>query len=68
MKNRGDACGCIARFLNEYPRTPVADLNGLKYEDNSCYVECSNGVIRAYAYEIVGSSRYKIGECVMTIW
>ena len=68
MKMRGEPCGCITRFMNQFPRTEVKDLNGLKYEDETCYVECTDGNIRAYAYEIIGSSKYRIGECVMSIW
>lgn len=68
MKMRGDPCGCIAKFLNHFSRTLVANLNGLRYEDEMCYVECNNNLIKAYAYEVVHGRRYRIGECVMTIW
>jgi predicted transposase YbfD/YdcC len=68
MKKRGDPCGCIAKFLNQYPREHMKELNGLKYEDDVCFVECDGHVIRAYSYEIVSSTRYRNGECIMTIW
>ncbi len=68
MKKRGDACACIQRFLSHFPRLKVAELDGLRYEDDVCFVECADGVIRAYSYEIIGSDRYRIGECVMAVW
>jgi len=68
MKMRGEACGCIAKFLNHFPRTRIENLNGLKYEDETCYVECTDGVIKAYSYEAVSGAKYKMGECVMAVW
>ena len=64
MKKRGDACGCIQRFLTCYQTLK----NGLRYEDDLCSVEYRNGVIRAYAYEVVNGTRYRVGDCIMTIW
>jgi len=64
MRKRGDACGCIQRCLAQFS-TLVA---GLRYEDDVCFVECGGRVIRAYSYEIISSTRYRNGECIMTIW
>jgi len=68
MKKRGDACGCIARFLNHFPALKITELAGLRYEDDTCSVECDGHTIRAYSYEIVNGTKYKNGECVMSIW
>jgi len=68
MKMRGEPCGCIAKFLNHYPKTHIKNLNGLKYEDETCYVECKDGIIRAQSYETINGKKYKDGECVMAIW
>ena len=68
MKKRGDACGCVQRFLSHFSALRITQLNGLRYEDSVCLVECSGGIIKAYAYEIINGARYKIGECIMTIW
>jgi hypothetical protein len=68
MKKRGDACSCVVRFLNQFPRLGVNELNGLRYEDDICLVECNNSVIKAYSYEVVSGTKYRNGECVMTIW
>jgi hypothetical protein len=64
MRKRGNACGCIQRFLAQFP-TPTA---GLRYEDDVCFVECNGNIIRAYSYEIISGTRYRNGECIMTIW
>jgi hypothetical protein len=68
MKKRGHACGCIVRFLNQYSTLKPAELNGLRYEDDVCLVECHNGVIRAYSYEIINGSKYRNEECIATLW
>ena len=68
MKVRGNPCTCAARFLNQYPEAHVRELDGLRYEDETCYVECSGGVITAHSYEVVNGKKYKDGECVVSIW
>jgi hypothetical protein len=68
MKMRGDPCGCIAKFLNRFPRTKVEDLNGLRYEDDLCSVECTDNTIKAYSYEVINGRKYRNGECIMSIW
>jgi hypothetical protein len=68
MRKRGNACGCIARFLNHFPRLKMIEMTGLRYEDETCLVECDGHVIRAYSYEIISGVNYRNGECVMTIW
>ena len=68
MKKRGDACGCIQRFLSHFPALRITQLAGLRYEDDVCLVECDGHVIKAYSYEIVSGAKYRNGECVMTIW
>ena len=68
MKKREDACGCIARFLSQFTGRHVKELDGLKYEDDVCFVECDGHVIRAYSYEIIRGVRYRNGVCIMTIW
>ena len=68
MKKRGDACGCIHRFLSHFPALKLSQLGGLRYEDDVCRVECDGRIIRAYAYEITSGVKYKIRECIMTIW
>jgi len=68
MKMRIEPCGCITRFLNRFPRSHIENLNGLNYEDETCYVECRDGVIKAQSYEMVNGKKYKDSECVMAIW
>jgi hypothetical protein len=68
MKKRGDACGCIQRFLSHFPRSSIAELEGLRYEDDVCSVECDGRVVKAYAFEVTGDARYRIDECIMTLW
>jgi hypothetical protein len=68
MRKRGNACGCIQRFLAQFPALRITEMAGMRYEDDVCSAECSGGIIRAYAYELVNGARYKIGECIMTIW
>jgi hypothetical protein len=64
MRKRGNACGCIQRFLAQFPTL----MAGLHYEDDVCSVECDGHVIRAYSYEIISGIRYRNGECITTIW
>jgi len=68
MKKRGNACGCIQRFLSQFSRLKAAELSGLRYEDDTCFVECNGYVIKAYSYEVVDGARYRNGYCIMSIW
>jgi hypothetical protein len=68
VKKRGDACGCIQRFLSHFPALRTAQMAGLRYEDDVCAAECGGHVIKAYSYEIISGARYRIGKCVMSIW
>jgi hypothetical protein len=68
MKKRGDACGCVHRFLNHFPLLKITELKGLRYEDDVCVVECDGRVIKSYTYEVVNGARYRSGECVMSLW
>jgi len=68
MKKRGDACSCVHRFLNHFPALKITEMAGLRYEDDTCEVECDGRTIRAYSYEVINGTKYRNGECVMSIW
>jgi len=67
MRKRGDACGCIVRFLNYFSWAKISEMKGLQYEDDVCRVEY-NEIIKAVAYEVNNGARYKVGECTMALW
>ncbi len=62
MKKRGNACECIHRFLSVM--TPYRTV----YEDDMCTVRRVGDSIIAHAYEIANGAKYKIDECIMTLW
>jgi hypothetical protein len=68
MRKRGNACGCIQRFLAQFSTLKITEMAGLRYEDDICFVECDGHVVRAYSYETISGSRYRDGECIMMIW
>lgn len=68
MKKRVDPCICIHRFLSQFADLNRRGIVGMKYEDELCKAEFTGKAIKAVAYEIINEGRYKIGECVLTIW
>jgi len=64
MNKRGDACACIHRFLTMLKYAPYRTW----YEDELCQVRRVNDTVIAYAYEISGDLKYRIGECMMKLW
>jgi len=68
MRKRSDPCGCIVRFLSQFPQARVENLHGLSYEDETCHVECRASIIKAQSYEVINGKKYKDGECIVTLW
>jgi hypothetical protein len=61
---RGDACDCVHRFLSVLRYKPYQT----QYEDELCQARRVNNAIVAIAYEISNGAKYRIGECVMSLW
>jgi len=64
MIKREDPCNCIHKFLSLLKHKPYQT----HYEDELCQVRRMDGVLVAYAYEVSSDARYKIRECIMTLW
>jgi len=68
MKVWVDPRVCVDRFLNMYAHLPYEKLNGKRYEDDLCKVECEFNIIHATAFGISAGHKFKLNEVSVTIW
>jgi len=68
MKVWVDPHVCVDRFLNIYSHLPYEKLNGRRYEDDLCSVECENNIIHATSYGISAGHKFKLNEVSVVIW
>jgi len=68
MKIWVDPRVCVDRFIDVYAHLPYVELNGKRYEDEYCKVECENNIIHAVSYGVSAGHKFKLNEVSVVIW